>query len=186
MSFNKSVICLGLSVLAFSSLSMASDFGKSNGTVDFTGTIVNTPCSITALNQSLKVNLDNVPAADFTGVGTLGGSQKQFTIVLSNCTVIDDPYTAKVTFSGYQADDKKSLATDAGQDTSGQPVATGVGIQISEGSSKTPLALGVEGAAVPITQPEMHLNYAAQYISTAATVSPGLANGHADFTVSYE
>lgn len=187
MSFNKSVICLGLSVLAFSSVSMASDFGKSTGTVDFTGTIVNTPCSITAANQNLKVDLGNVPVADFTATaGTLGGSQKQFTIVLSNCTVIDDPYTAKVTFSGYMANDKKSLGTDAGQDTSGQPVATGVGIQISEGSSKTPLALGVEGAAVPITQPEMHLNYAAQYISTAATVSPGLANGHADFTVSYE
>ncbi|MFU2316443.1 fimbrial protein [Rahnella sp. PCH160] len=187
MSFKKSLVCLGFATLAFSSVSMAADFGVSTGTVDFNGTIVNTPCSITAANQNLKVDLGNVPAADFAKKGDIGGSPKQFTIVLSNCTVLAAPYKATVSFGGLGADvGKTSLATSAGQDTSGQPVATGVGIRIVEGNSTTPVVLDKFGTAVDITQPEMHLEYAAQYVSIADAVTPGLANGHADFTVAYE
>lgn len=194
MSFNKSLICLGLAALAFSSASMAADepvtpsFDVSTGTVDFTGSIVNTPCAITATNQNLKVDLGNVRASDFAGgKGTLGGgSATQFTIVLSNCTVTATPYLATVTFGGLGADTaKSSLAVGAGQDTSGQPTATGVGIQIVDGNSQKPLSLDVASSPVKITQTEMHLPFAAQYISVADTVTPGLANGHADFTVAY-
>lgn len=187
MSFNKSLIALALSAMAFSSVTMAADFGKSTGTVDFNGTIVNTPCSITATNQNLKVDLGNVPASKFAAKGDTGGNAKPFTIILSNCTVLAAPYKATVTFGGLGADTgKTALATNAGQDTSGQPVATGVGIQIAESNNQNPIVLDKAGASVDITQPEMHLEYQAQYVSVADTVTPGLANGHADFTVAYE
>lgn len=187
MSSKKSLICLALSAFAFSSVSMGADFDSSTGTVDFTGNIVNTPCAISATNQNLKVDLGNVHASDFGAkTGTIGGEAKPFTIVLSNCTVSKTPYTATVTFGGLGADaGKTSLATNAGQDTSGQPVATGVGIRIVDGTNTSAITLDKASTSVSITQTEMHLEYAAQYISTSDTVTAGLANGHADFTVSY-
>lgn len=195
MSFKKSLIVLGFSAIAFSSVSMAADepatpsFGISSGTVDFVGNIVNTPCAITATNQNLKVNLGNVKASEFAGGKGSVGDQAAvpFTIVLSNCTVLPDPYKATVTFGGLGADTgKTALAVNAGQDTSGQPVATGVGIQIVDNTTTNPIVLDTAGSAVAITQTEMRLNYGAKYISVADTVTAGVANGHADFTVSYE
>lgn len=191
MSFKKSLICLGFATLAFSSVSMAdTTFASSAGTVDFNGNIVNTPCAITASNQNLKVDLGNVRTSEFAkGKGSTGNQENRpFTIILSNCTVLpgDEAYTAQVTFKGLGSDGTEtSLATNAGSDTSGQPVATGVGIQILSGDTSKAVVLGTPNAEIPITQTEMHLNYAAKYVSIADAVTPGLANGHVDFVVAY-
>lgn len=197
MSFNKTLIALGLSAMAFSAISMAADpepaptptFDHSTGTVDFTGNIVNTPCAITATNQNLKVNLDNVKSSEFAdGKGSVGNQEiHPFTLVLSNCTVVkDQPYKATVTFTGLGNSDDTALLVNAGQDTSGQPVAQGVGVQIIETNTNTPIILRKAGAEVVIDQTEMHLNYGARYIATSDTVVAGLANAHADFSVSYD
>lgn len=186
MSFKKSLICLGLSALVFSSASMAAETSDtSSGTVDFTGSIVNTPCAITSANQNLKVTLGQVKASVFTKKGDSSTNQP-FTIILSNCTVAaDTPYTATVSFGGSSYDGGTSLLTGAGTDTSGAATATGVGIQILD-SNNTPLTLDTATTpGVKITKTEMNLPFSARYISIADTVSPGLANGHADFTVSY-
>ncbi|WMY75567.1 fimbrial protein [Buttiauxella selenatireducens] len=187
MSFNKGLIALALSAMAFSSMSMAAEtYGKSTGTVDFTGNIVNTPCAITTANQSLKVDMGNIRASDFAaGVGTADShADRQFVIVLSDCTVLADPIKATVTFGGLRAKGDKALATGTGDDVSGQPTAQGVGIQIVDQASGTDLAMATASTAVPITNTEMQLFYGAHYVSVG-DVKPGVANGHATFSVAY-
>lgn len=189
MTFKKSLLCLGLSAMLFSSVSMAADPSDvSTGTVDFNGSIVNTPCAITAANQNLSVFIGPVKSSVFTAKGTTGpmNPKDDFVVVLSNCTVsATDVGHVTVTFNGNGADTgKTSLAVNAGSDTSGAAVATGVGIQILD-SAGVIQNLGVPSGEVAIDKTEIRIPFNARYISVADTVTPGLANGHADFTVAY-
>lgn len=191
MCFKKTVVCVTLALAGFASVAMAAEeptviTDTSNGSVDFTGSIVNTPCAITSANQNLSVDLGQVKASSFTKKGDVYNDPKLINIVLSNCTVdATTPYKATVTFSGSGADTgKTALAVSSGSDTSGKAVATGVGIQILDGTNKV-LNLDTASSSFNITKTEMNLPFSAQYVSVADTVSPGLANGHADFTVSY-
>jgi major type 1 subunit fimbrin (pilin) len=186
MSFNKSAVCLTLVMAGFASSAMAdSAYDTSNGTVDFTGSITNTPCAISASNQNLKVDLGAVKSSVFTKKGDTSTAQP-FSIVLSNCTVDrTTPFEATVSFNGAGADTAKtSLAVNAGSDTTGQAIATGVGIQILD-NTQTGLPLNTDTTAIKITETEMILPYSARYISIADSVTAGLANGHTDFTVTY-
>lgn len=186
MKFNKVAMCLAITMAGFATTAMAATSDVSSGTVDFTGSIVNTPCAITTANKNLKVDLGQVKMSSFLKKGDTSANQL-FNVVLSNCSVnTTTPYTATVTFDGASADgvDKTALLAGAGSDTSGAALATGVGVQILDGTS-TALNLKSATTAVSITQSEMTLPFSARYISVADSVTPGLANSHADFTVSY-
>lgn len=185
MSLKKTAVCMTLALSGFASSAVMAAGDVSSGTVDFTGSIVNTPCAITSANQTLNVNLDQVKASVFTQKGEFSTS-KPIDIILSNCTVnATTPFKAMVTFGGSGADaGKTSLAVNAGSDTSGQAVATGVGIQILDGTN-TALNLDTASTSVDIIKSEMTLPFSARYVSVADDVTPGLANGHADFTVTY-
>lgn len=60
MSLNKSVLCLALSLAAFSQCSMAKD-----GTINFTGSIVESPCVVSRDTQYQDVNLGEVQSSTF-------------------------------------------------------------------------------------------------------------------------
>ncbi|RRZ91708.1 pilus assembly protein [Erwinia sp. 198] len=149
----------------------------SGGTIQFNGTIVNTPCAIDIGADGHVVELGQYRADDFNSTGDVTPT-RTFNIGLNSCAV--DTYSkAAITFSGNTAaGNNKALSVDGG--------AGGVGIQIMQNST----ALAVDGseasAAASLMQGNNNLIFQAQYIALADTVTPGAANATANFMITYQ
>ena len=144
-------------------------------------------CRVTT--PAITVPLGNMPASTFNGVGTVSPS-KPFNIVLQCSggdmgTVTNVHTTLTDHTNPGNVSDTLSLATDA--------TATGIGIQVLNGS--TVIKYGPDSSATGNTNQwkageagngTFTIPLTARYIQTAPKVTPGMANGLATFTMSYQ
>lgn len=173
---------LTLAIMLASAVASASVWAANtngNGTVNFTGEIVDKGCDIDSGSQNQSVDMGSVWAKTFTTAGdtSLG---KDFTIKLINCPTEVTTNGATLRFDGVAASaDNKILKLD---DTS---VATGVGIQIKDDAGNI-VPLFADSKVYTLVEGTNELKFTARYISTAATVTAGAANSSTQFTVNYQ
>lgn len=147
-----------------------------DGTINFTGTITETACSVNISTQS--VDLGTVSASALTGLGTTAAPTR-FTISLITCPIAVS--TAKVRFDGTTAVGNSSiLKLNVGE------TATNVGVAIYEDDSSTLIPVGSPSAAKTLVSTGTNdLTYIAKYMATGTPVSAGSANATATFTITY-
>lgn len=171
--------------LAVSSGVLAALFGHaasaSNGTINFTGEIVQSACQVVAADQTKTVVLGKYPTSAFPTVGSTSGAQA-FSIALEKCDAGD--YSLR--FDGNTPAGFPDLLAVTGG-------ATGVGIEILDNNSAiVPITQDVAApASVTVAANDgeagsatFHLR--ARYKSYQETVTPGQANATATFTIQYK
>ncbi|MBL5904114.1 fimbrial protein [Serratia fonticola] len=147
--------------------------------VNFHGTISSSACSINNTETSQTVALGTVSATSLAQAGALSPA-KTFNIVIQ-CPS-GGPSQATVTFTGT-ADNKDStlLAIDPGTGT-----ASGVAINIAD-HLNTKINFGTPSATQSLVAGSNTLTFVARYQSTVprSEITPGVANGTAQFTLNY-
>ncbi|KFC82527.1 Type-1A pilin [Ewingella americana] len=149
-----------------------------DGTINFKGNVISNPCTVSAASKSLDVQLGKISATSFPTSGSLSAAQK-FTLVLSGCPTTVT--SAKVRFDGNQVSGDNSILAV----TSGTGKAGGIGIKIYD-RNDNPVSLYQDSAAYPLTTAANNLEFKARYVSLANTVTPGAADGAAQFTIIYQ
>ncbi len=166
------------SCTAFSGAVLADD-----GQVKFIGEIIDAGCDVVNnMSNPLEVQMGTIAKTAFTGTGSTAAEQN-FNIQLSNCPTTMTK--AAVLFSGENVggDNEKLQLTGAGTDPA---VATGVALQLVDGSTNSTLPLFTHSTSLNIPSTgDINLPFRVRYIQTGATVAAGQANGTANFTISY-
>jgi major type 1 subunit fimbrin (pilin) len=160
-----------------------------DGTINFTGEIVDAPCSISPSSQNMTVPLGKVSRTAFDGAtaGTAVVGKKatpaKFNIDLLGCGATAKGAT--VTFSGTaDLDDATNLRlANAGQ--VGVGAASGVAIELGD-SAATKIPLGSPSADYVLGLGDNSLKFQAAYVATKTAVTVGPANAVAQFTVAYK
>lgn len=174
------------SVILFAA-SASSLAGAADGTINFTGKIIDSGCEATVNGgtNTGTVPLGNVYKSAFKGVGTTAGgtaSATGFTIEMNDCPSTVTSVTFKFDGTSAGGDPKAIALTDA------PGVATGVGVQLTDKNSNI-ITLGAESAAYAIANTGAGsvntLDFFAKYVQTLPTVTTGPANATATFTVNY-
>jgi len=173
----KKVIFALSAMAAISSSAFAANSG--DGTVKFTGEIVDAPCVIATDSQNQEVVLGQVKKSVFTGKG-VKSTAKPFQIKLEDCD-ISDKTKVNVSFSGVGDTDDATLvsvSTEAG-------AATGVGIGIYD-NTNTLVAMNTGKSMTTLSAGQTVLYYTASYVSSKDAVTTGYGNAEVDFNLSYE
>jgi major type 1 subunit fimbrin (pilin) len=171
----KNIIAATLAAAALTSVSAFA----ADGQVNFKGEIIDSACTVVnSVASPLDVQLGKVTKSAFTQAGDKTAATK-FTLQLTGCP--DTVSSATVKFDGTSVNGDNSILAL----TQGAGVATGVGIQLSD-DSNTVLPLFAASKAYSLKSTGTNsLDFVARYISTAADVTPGLANATANFSINY-
>ena len=159
-----------------------------DGTINFTGEIVDAPCSISPNSQNLTVPLGKVTRNAFGGtagtavIGTKA-TPARFTIDLLGCGATAKGAT--VTFSGTADLDNATTLRLANAGQVGVGSASGVAIELGD-SAGTKIALGSPSADYVLGLGDNSLKFQAAYVATKTAVTVGPANAVAQFTVAYK
>ena len=149
--------------------------GNGNGTVHFTGEIIDSACEVSTLTRNQTVDLGKVNKSSFSGVGSTASVQA-FQIDLIKCPDTYKKATAR--FDGTE-DGDGYLKLNAGG-------ATGVAVAIYNRADNSLLKLYNQSASVDIgADGKATLPFMARYIATSATVTSGVANADSEFTITY-
>jgi len=170
--------------LAFSSLMVAGHSLAADGTVHFTGEIIDSTCQVTPDTKDQTVTLGTINKTALPNTGDTA-APTAFNISLENCP---ETYTqAAVRFDGNEdTNSKGNLAVNAGG-------ATGVAITLSTADG-TPVNLYEDSPYSTITgtagmsDGTVTMKFIARYIATslAGGVTPGAANADSQFTIEYK
>ncbi|ELY4671744.1 fimbrial protein [Cronobacter muytjensii] len=172
MKLNKLVIALGI-VMATGAAN-AKDQG--HGTISFTGSIIDAPCSITAETANQTVDLGQVSNVALTNGQT--SSPKPFFIQLEQCDTSNLKSGVSTAFTGATDANNPDMLGVTGS-------AKGAGIVITDGSG-TPIKLdGTPSTAQTIGDGSNKLSFSAYLQANGASVTPGDFSSTADFTLSY-
>lgn len=145
-------------------------------------------CTVT---QPGAVNMGAVSSRTFTGVGSTSDWGPDFTIGV-NCSGV----AAKVFM--VLSDAQNNANTSSTLPLSSSSTAAGVGLQIQRKNGSAPISFGPDSSLAGTTNQfpvftsdgsatgPTALVFAARYIQTNATITPGTANGLATFTMSYQ
>lgn len=176
---NKKLIAVSALVIsAFASNAFAED-----GKVNFTGTIIDQGCEVTADTVNQTVNLGKIAKSAFPAAGATAGA-KGFSLVLEKCP--ETVTAATVRFDGTQVPGNNSILALSTESVNDVAAATGVGIQISDNQNKI-INLYEDSSSYALSSTAANtLNFVASYISTAAAVTPGVANAVSNFTIVYQ
>lgn len=159
---------------AFTSMANAAD-----GTINFTGTITDVACTVTAGTATQTVAMGTVASSALSAVGATSAPTR-FNIVLSSCPAAVTSATIK--FDGPTNPTNSSLLAL----TNVAGVATGVGIGLYQQDSVTQIPMGNASASQTLsTLTDTTFNFIAKYVATSAAVVAGSANAVSDFTVIY-
>ncbi|MCC4605477.1 fimbrial protein [Xanthomonas campestris pv. badrii] len=160
------------------------------GTINFTGSIVNTACSIEVGSDDQTVSLGQVRADAFTAKGDRS-TPVLFSVKLSDCALaksatpdIDAYSNVALQFSGVTATTDNTVLGLSNSGDGGN--ANNIGIQILDGG--VPVAVN-GSAATPkhlLGEGENTLSFAAAYVATAPGVTAGSASAMANFKLIYE
>lgn len=146
-------------------------------------TIITPSCTVDMGSRNIPVAFGKVPLSDFKGQGSTV-AVRNFNIRL-NCK------------AGQNAQNTVLLRMDAPADPSnvqgvlrvtpaGKATAGGVGIQVVDGTAKTPVKFGDAVEVGPSKEGSYVLPYTAHYYQTGDKVTPGQANGTATFSLDYK
>lgn len=148
--------------------------------------VVAPTCEVQTDSKQITVPLGNHPVTSFTGVGSVGPTVP-FSIHLGACSNVSQ---VAIQFNAVADADYPSAAAAGVLSTAGSPspAATGVGIQLMDGRTSSPMVLlqpkvmwnGTSGTT------SISLPFGARYIQTRSTVTPGYAHGSAQFVLSYQ
>lgn len=157
---------------AFDASGMTYDHGKAR----FMGSIVNTPCSITADSIDQTIDLGSFTSKELDHGGISGSTP--FEIELEDCD-ISEQHTVSVTFSGGADAKDNTLLGLSGS-------AAGAGIVIADMSGE-PLDLGTESEAQTLQNGHNTLQFSAwlKGDDPADTVTPGDFTSVANFQLAY-
>jgi type 1 fimbria pilin len=184
MKFAKIALVAAMGLTGISSAYAAGIGGSSttdqgHGTVTFTGSIIDAPCSITPDTIDQTVDLGEVSDAALANQGS--STPVPFQIKLENCDISDASQDAvSVTFQGMQdAVDPSMLGL------SGTAAGAGIVITTSAGSQ---LDLGTASAAQQLQTGPNTLGFTAYLRGEAAAtpVTPGDFSSVANFSLAYE
>lgn len=153
----------------------------STGTINFSGKVYNDTCTINVNGGGATVALPVVATSAFsTSAGVaLTTSATNFSIALSGC---DTNLTgAQMAFSGANIDAttgnlKNSLTTNN----------SNVEIELLSGASVVNTKTGVNAPLIALSSGTGSTTLTAEYITTAATTTPGLVSSSVGFTLTYQ
>lgn len=170
-------VLFALSALALTS---ASTFAADvvDGTIKFTGEIVDSACVVSPDSQNQEVVLGQVSKSVFAAVDDKSPATP-FKIKLESCD-ITQLKNVDVSFSGVaDADNSKliSVNTEAAS-------ATGVGIGIYD-NTNTLVELNTGKATTALKEGQTVLYFTANYVASKATVTTGYGNASVDFNLTY-
>jgi len=168
---------IGLAVL--SCLFAAGAANAADGTINFTGSVLATACTVNAQTATQSVELGSVDASGFTSAGKVAGATR-FNITLASCP--DTITKTSVKFDGTpDATNSSLLALTSGQ------TATGLAVAIYEADGTTLIPMQTASAAkdIPTDATSTTMTFIAKYMSTAATVGAGTAAASTSFTIAY-
>lgn len=178
MKFNKIVMAMSLGVLFAAGAANAADAIKDqgHGTISFTGSIIDAPCSITGDTANQTVDLGEVSNTALNNGET--SSPKTFHIKLEQCDASQIKEGVQVAFTGAPDANNADILGISGN-------ASGAGIVITNGSG-TPIKMGELSPAQKLGNGQNTLTFAA-YLKKdgASSVVPGDFNSSADFTLTY-
>ncbi|WP_348959114.1 fimbrial protein [Enterobacter cloacae complex sp. Mu1197] len=168
-------------------MGMASSVMAQDGTVNFTGKIIEAGCQVdSSVTNPQAVKMGEVAKTAFAAAGDTAATTK-FSLVLSGCPadLLGKPVSVKYDGTPDAANNEYLQLTNYG--TAG--IADGVAIQLLNADSSA-LPLGTASKAVTIkgssAAPEStKLDFFARYIATKAAVTGGDANASVNFTLTY-
>ncbi|MCM7587701.1 fimbrial protein [Enterobacter chuandaensis] len=168
-----------LSALFLAMVTITATGYAADGTINFTGSIIDETCTVDSGSQNLNVDLGKVSKTSLDGAAGKKAASSSFTLSLSKCP--ETVTTAKVKFDGTSDSSNQQLLA-LNSDTG---VASGVGIEIAD-SSGNPIALHTASPDIKLTGGANSLNFIARYVSTGTVVTAGNANGTSQFTINYK
>nr|WP_241391464.1 fimbrial protein [Serratia proteamaculans]ULG18709.1 fimbrial protein [Serratia proteamaculans] len=166
-------LALTTTLAGYSTMLLAAD-----GTINFTGNITDTACTVDTASTNQTVNLGTVATTAFSAAGSTA-SPTRFTINLNTCPAAVK--SANVRFDGNtNSANSNILALNSDQ------TATNVGVALYEQNSSTLIPVGNPTENVTLSSTNSNtLTYIAKYYSTATPVTAGTANSTATFTIAY-
>lgn len=181
MKLNKIVLGLSL-VLSVASFANAAEVGEAgSGTVTFTGSIIDAPCSIDPDTVDQTVNLgqiSNVALLENDGKGT--STPKDFEIRLEKCNIGSlTNKTVSLTFTGAEGGTKGMLGMTG--------TAKGASIAITDAAGKVmPLGTATQAAALQNGKNTLRFSAFMQGDGASSTIVPGDFKSVANFTLAYQ
>lgn len=187
---NKTLLAITIAALLPAGTALAA--GTSGGTVNFSGKVVTSACTISAGSANIDVDMGEVRTATLATAGSVASTAKAFAITLEDCEIADtsastdeNPIaatTVAVTFTGTpDTSDVNSLSVGAnGSANSAQNVA----IRLYDEQGNV-VNLGEPAAAIPLRKGANTLNFSAKYYSPKGGATAGDASAVATYTVTY-
>lgn len=174
MKLNKIVMALGMGVALIAGAANAADQG--HGVINFTGSIIDSPCSISADSDGQDVKLGEISTIALANNGT--STPKNFEIELDNCA-LKTHNSVSVTFTGAASASNANHLGITG-------TAAGASIALTDGGGKE-ISLGKAAPAQTLQDGTNHLLFSAylQGDGASASVTPGDFTSVADFTLAY-
>lgn len=159
-----------------SSVSMLTTTMTGTGT-----TIIRPSCAVDLGSRNIPVSFGKVPQSAFKSRGSTTGD-RSFNIRL-NCNA--GPRTVQIKMDAI-ADPSKEEGVLSITHAAGTNTASGVGIQIVNGTTRAAVKFGDSVDVGPSKEGSYVLPYIARYYQTGDKVTPGQANGTATFTLDYK
>lgn len=165
-------------------------FAADSGTITINGQVLNSTCSVNGTTPNLTVTLPDVQKSALPASGAYAASAKAFTLNLTGCPVNATPVQVGAQFYSLNAD---ASVTGGLKNTTGAGYATGVDVQLLDGSS-TALAIGSAAPAGNANVTDQvavsgtgtaTLNYSAQYY-VAGTVGAGTVSTSVQYVINYQ
>lgn len=177
MRLNKIGMALGMAALISSGVAnAATDVG--HGAVNFSGSIIDAPCSITADTVNQDVPLGEVAAHALADGGT--STPADFKLKLTQCDTSTITNGMSITFTGTaDTTNADELAFGAGSSASGASIAI-------TGPDGAVIPLGTASNPINLYDGDNTLNFQAYLHGAGATVTPGTFTSVANFTLAYD
>lgn len=175
-----------LAAIAFlTTMGMASTVLAEDGTVNFTGNIIEQGCQVDSnLASPQTVKLGDVAKSSLPTQGAVAANTA-FSLKLSSCPDALKGKPVVVKYNGTPDAVNSDYLQLTGAGTAG--TAEGVAIQLLNGDgSALPLASSSKPATIDATDGTATMKFSAQYVATAASgATAGTANSTVNFTLSY-
>jgi len=180
MKLNKIMLA---AMITFGAASFAHAADQGHGTVTFTGSIIDAPCSIAPESIDQTVELGAISSVALKNGGK--STPRNFQIKLENCELTsaesgkNNTVSIKFTGSTSAADDKLLGITGT---------AKGAGVALTDGAGNN-IQLGVPSAARELQNGNNTLSFAAFLQgsnASGAAITPGEFQSVADFTLAYQ
>lgn len=164
---------------AFTAQAASTTLTVSGGTIQFMGSVVNAPCSVSADSEHGIVILDQVTLDSMGAKGETSGQAKAFNISLENCDVTT--YTnATVTFHGQSSPNQAGVLAN----TAGSGAAKGVALQLF-GPDGNKLNVEKESSKQILSTGTNKIPMSVDYVTTADAATAGAVESVATFQVTY-